>query len=82
MPNDLKHIQASLSSISTDWLRLRVAQVPRCRDLAIFVVTTDRHTDGQTDRLLNLCGCARGNKVTSVVGSWGFQTSTDDRLYS
>ena len=24
---------------------LRVAQVPRCRDLAIFVVTTDRQTD-------------------------------------
>ena len=50
MPNDLKHIQASLSLIPTDWLRLRVAQVPRCRDLAILVVTTDRRTDGQTDR--------------------------------
>ena len=50
MPNDSKHIQASLSLIPTDWSRLRAAQVPRCRDLAIFVVTTDRQTDGQTDR--------------------------------
>ena len=45
MPNDSKHIQASLLLILTDWLRLQVAQVPRCRDLAIFVVTTDRRTD-------------------------------------
>ena len=45
MPNDLKHIQASLSLIPIDWLCLRVAQVPRCRDLAISVVTTDRLTD-------------------------------------
>ena len=45
MPKDSKHIQASLSLISTDWLRLRVAQVPRSRDLAIFVVTTDGQTD-------------------------------------
>ena len=45
MPNDSKHIQASLSLIPTDWLRLRVAQVPRCRDLVIFVVTKDRRTD-------------------------------------
>ena len=36
---------SSQSLIPTDWLRLRVAQVPRCRDLAIFVVTTDRRTD-------------------------------------
>ena len=49
MPNDLKHIQASLSLIPTDWSRLRVAQVPRCRDLAIFVVTTDGQMDRQTD---------------------------------
>ena len=58
MPNDLKHIQTSLSLIPTDWLRLRVAQVPRCRDLAIFVVTTDgqmdRWTDGQTDKPITL----------------------------
>ena len=58
--NDSKHIQASLSLIPTDWLRLGVAQVPRCRDLAIFVVT--RRTGGRTDvRLLYPCACARGN---------------------
>ena len=34
-----------LSLISTDWLRLRTAQVPRCRDMAIFMVMTDRLTD-------------------------------------
>ena len=43
--------QTSLSLIPTDWLRLRVAQVPRCRDLAIFGVTTDVQTDRQTDYL-------------------------------
>ena len=67
MPNDLKHVQVSLSLIPTDWLRLRVGQVPRCRDLVIFVVTTDRRTggqtDGQTDRLLYPCACARGKNV-------------------
>ena len=41
------YAQASSSLIPTDWLRLRAAQVPRCRDLAIFVVTT---TDRQVDR--------------------------------
>ena len=57
MPNDSKYIQASLPLILTDWLRLRVARVPRCQDLAIFVVTTD----GQTDQLLYPCACAWGN---------------------
>ena len=46
------------SLILTDWLRLRVAQVPRCRDLAIFVVTTDGKMDRWTDYP---CTCARGN---------------------
>ena len=44
-------IQAYLSQfslISTDWLCLLVIRMPTHRDLAIFVVTTDR----QTDRLL------------------------------
>ena len=55
MPNDSKHIQACLSLISTDWLHLRAAQVPRCRDLAIFMVTT---TDRQTDYFTpaHVCG--------------------------
>ena len=34
--------QASFSLISTYSLCLRVAQMPRCQDLAILVVTTDR----------------------------------------
>ena len=54
-----KHTQASLSLISTDWLRLRVALGPRFRDLAIFVVTTDRQTDYFTPAhargVINLC---------------------------
>ena len=47
--NDSKHIQARLSLISTDWLHLRAARVPRCQDLAIFVMTTT--TDRQTNYL-------------------------------
>ena len=35
--------------------------MPRCRDLAIFVVKTDGQTDRQTNRLLYPCACARGN---------------------
>jgi hypothetical protein len=48
LPNDSKHNVASFTTISTDLLRLRVAQTPRSRDLAIFLLMTD----GQTDRLL------------------------------
>jgi hypothetical protein len=44
LPNDLKHNEAGFSTISTDSLCLRVAQKPRSRDLAIFVLRTDRHT--------------------------------------
>ena len=54
MPNDLKHTQASFSLILTDWSRLRVAQMPRCRDLAIFMVTT-------TDRQIYPYACTRDN---------------------
>ena len=57
MPNDLKHIQASISLISTDWLCLRVAQMPTCQDLVIFVVTTDRQTDRQTDYFTPVHAC-------------------------
>ena len=39
----------------------------RCRDLAIFLVTT---TDRQTDRLLYPCACARGKKGgTEIIKS-------------
>ncbi len=43
LPNDSKHNVASFSTISADLLRLRVAQRSRCPDLAIFVLTYDRH---------------------------------------
>jgi hypothetical protein len=39
LSNDSKHNEASFMTISTDSLRLRVAQTPRSRDLAIFVLT-------------------------------------------
>jgi hypothetical protein len=42
LPNDSKHNEAGFS---TDSLCLRVAQMPRSRDLAIFVLTTDRQTN-------------------------------------
>ena len=38
LPSDLKH---SETSFSTSSLYLRVAQMPRCGDLAIFMMTTD-----------------------------------------
>jgi hypothetical protein len=43
LPSDSKHKEASLSTISTDSLCLRIAdhEVPRCRDLTIFVRMTD-----------------------------------------
>ena len=50
-----KRIEASFSPMSTDSLYLRVAQMPRSRDIAIFVPTTDK-TDCFTP-----CACARGN---------------------
>ena len=39
LPNDLKHNGASFSTISIVWLCLQVTQLPRSRDLAIFVPT-------------------------------------------
>ena len=47
LPNDSKHNEANFSTTSTDKSYLRVAQIPRSPDLAIFVLTTD---DRQTDR--------------------------------
>ena len=60
MPLNSKHSEASFSPTSTDWLYFRVAEMPRCQDLAILVVTT---TDRQTDQLLYPCTCARDNKA-------------------
>ena len=45
LPNDSKHTEASFSAILMDTLYLRVVQMPRSSDLAIFVLTTDN--DGQ-----------------------------------
>jgi hypothetical protein len=38
---DLKDTEASFLPSSIESLRLRVTQVPRCRDMVIFVRTTD-----------------------------------------
>ncbi len=65
LSNDSKYNEASFTMISTDSLRLRVAhsRIRRSRDLAIFVLTIDRQTDRQTNRLIygTPCrACARG----------------------
>ena len=36
--------------IQTDWIRLRITQMPRYQDLEISVATTDGQTDRQMDR--------------------------------
>ena len=41
-PKESKHTEASFSPVSTDSFCLRVAQMPRSRDVAIFVATDDR----------------------------------------
>jgi hypothetical protein len=51
LPNDLRHNEAGFSMISTDSLCIRVAQMPRSRDLVIFVLTTD---DRQTHKPIAL----------------------------
>jgi hypothetical protein len=51
LPNDSKHNEAGFSTISTDSLCLLVTQMPRSRDLAIFVLTTD---DRQTHKPIAL----------------------------
>ena len=45
MPLDSKHTETSFSPTLTNSLYLGIDQVPRCRDLVILVVTTDRQTD-------------------------------------
>ena len=56
LPNDSKHNEARPSTISTDMLYLRVAQMPRSPDLAIFVLMT---TTDETD-YFTPCACAWG----------------------
>ncbi len=49
MSLDLKHTEASFLPSPIDLLYLRVAEMPRCPDLAIFVRTTDDRRQTQTD---------------------------------
>jgi hypothetical protein len=49
LPNDSKHNEVDFLTIPTDSLYLRVAQMPRSRDLAIFCADDRRRTDIQTD---------------------------------
>ena len=53
---------------STDLLRLRTAQVPRCQDLAVFMVMTT------TDRQTNYFTCAHVHGVINtacILASFG-----------
>ena len=72
VPNDSKHIQASFLIISIDRLRLQIAQMPRCRDLAIFVVLTI--TDRQTDYFT--LAQVRRVMILNASSSW-----LDSRIY-
>ena len=65
LPNDSKHTEASFSAIFTDRLHLRVAQMPRSPDLAIFVLTTDRR---QTKLITLPLAHARGIIIMMVPG--------------
>jgi hypothetical protein len=73
LPNELKHNGAGFSTTSIDLLCLRVAQMPRSRHLAIFVLTTDRQTDRHPNRLLYplLRMRARGVMMSSGRICWG-----------
>ena len=50
-----------INDSKTDWIRLRVAQMPRSRDLVIFVVTK------QTDRQTNYFTPAHTHGVIMIV---------------
>ena len=60
MSLDLKHTEASFSPNVTDSLCLRVTQVPRSRDKAIFMLTTTT-----TTRLITLppYACEQGKNI-------------------
>ena len=66
MFSNWKWTETSFSQISTSSLCLQHAQMPRCRDLAIFVPTTTMTmmtTDIQTDYFT----CTRGNKTYGLL---------------
>ena len=60
MPLDSKHTEASLSPTSTDTLYLRIAQVPRSQDLAIFLWTMTTMTITKTQLITLPLAHARG----------------------
>ena len=51
LPNNSKHTEANFSAILTDMLYLRVAQMPRSPDLAIFVLIDNNDDDDRQNRL-------------------------------
>ena len=59
LPNDSKHTEASFLAILTDtytlYMYLRVAQMPRSPDLAIFVLTTDNDRQNRLHYPLRMC---------------------------
>jgi hypothetical protein len=63
LPNDSKYNEADFS---TDSLYLRVTQMPKSQDLAIFVLTTDRQTDCFTPAVH---ARTRGNEYTLCIQS-------------
>ena len=70
MPKESKHTEASFLPISTDSLCLRVAQIPRSRDVAIFVVMTNNRR--QTKLIALSLAHARGVKIATKLKSNGF----------
>ena len=64
MFSNLKHTETSFAQISNNLLCLQHAQMPRSRDLAIFVlmITTDIHHPLRT--------CAWGNTPVSSMTLW------------
>ena len=60
LSNDSKHNEANFSTVLMDmlYMYLRVTQMPRSPDLAIFVLTTTDKTDYFTPS-----ACARGNDI-------------------
>ncbi len=65
MSLDLKHTEASFSPSLIDSLYLRVAEMPRCRDMAIFVwITGDRRTNQLLYPLLRMR--AHGINIASL----------------
>ena len=87
MPLNSEHTEASFSPTSTDSLYLWINQVPRCQDLAILVVTTDRQTDKPTtypcacmwsNNIGHVCTLAGAGKHMATVNRHGQQSTLID----